>query len=99
MLKDQILTQQMASRLTPCHLAPHLFELVKQKNKTVEQELCNSNWITSLCGEIASLVQLEEFVSLWIQIQDTHLHSIARDHGLHQMAMGARWTVHSQVLQ
>lgn len=34
--------------------APHLFELVRRKNKSVAQELTNSAWIQSLRGEITT---------------------------------------------
>jgi hypothetical protein len=57
----------------PRHLAPHLFELVKRKNRSVKLELRNNSWIRSLNGRITTAVQIEEFVSLWIRIQNIHL--------------------------
>jgi len=49
----------------PKFLAPHLFELVKSKNKTVEQELRNNSWIRALRNKITTTTHIEEFVSLW----------------------------------
>lgn len=48
----------------PRNLAPHLFELVKRKNKSVQQELQNSSWIRTLRGRITTAIQIEEFVSM-----------------------------------
>jgi hypothetical protein len=50
--------------LTPRNLAPHLFELVSRKNKSVVIEINDGNWIRSLRGKITSTVQIEEFVFL-----------------------------------
>lgn len=47
----------------PRNLAPHLFELVKRKNKSVQQEIRNNSWIRSLRGRITNTVQVKEFVS------------------------------------
>ena len=55
------------------NLAPHLFVLVKRKNRTVKQELSNNAWIKALRGKITSATHVEEFVSLWIHVQDVHL--------------------------
>ena len=55
------------------NLAPHLFALVKRKNRTVKQELSNNTWIKALRGKITSATHVEEFVSLWIRVQDVHL--------------------------
>ena len=55
------------------NLAPHLFALVKRKNRTVKQELSNNAWIKALRGKITSATHVEEFVSLWIHVQDVHL--------------------------
>jgi hypothetical protein len=57
----------------PRYLAPNLFRLATRKNRTVIQELRNNNWIRSLRGRITSATHVEEFVSLWIRIQDVHL--------------------------
>jgi hypothetical protein len=57
----------------PKNLAPHLFQLVRRKNKTVQQELTNDAWIETLRGEISTATQLQEFVSLWVCIQDVNL--------------------------
>ena len=48
----------------PCNLAPHLFSLVRRKNKSVAQELSNSAWINPLRNKITTTTQIEEFVSL-----------------------------------
>ncbi|WVZ92634.1 hypothetical protein U9M48_038683, partial [Paspalum notatum var. saurae] len=55
------------------NLAPHLFELVKRKNRTVAQELSNNAWIRTLKNKVTTTTQIEEFVSLWIRLQHTHL--------------------------
>ncbi|KAG2576022.1 hypothetical protein PVAP13_6NG036500 [Panicum virgatum] len=57
----------------PRNLAPHLFELVRRKNKSVAQELTNLAWIQSLRRKITTTTQVEEFVSLWIRIQPVSL--------------------------
>jgi hypothetical protein len=54
--------------MAPRHLA-QLFNLIKRKNKTVNQELQNNNWNRPLCGKITTATQLEEFISLCIWIQ------------------------------
>lgn len=40
------------------------------RNKTVQQELDQDTWIRSLRNKITTATQLQEFVSLWIRIQD-----------------------------
>jgi hypothetical protein len=57
----------------PKYLAPSLFTMVRRKNKSVQQELRNNNWIRSLRGHITTATHIEEFVSLWIRIQEVHL--------------------------
>ena len=57
----------------PRYLAPNLFRLVSRRNRTVQQELRNNNWMHKLGRKITSAVHIEEFVSLWIRIQDVHL--------------------------
>jgi hypothetical protein len=57
----------------PKYLAPNLFRLASRKNRTVQQELRNNNWICSLRGRITTATHIEEFVSLCIRIQDVHL--------------------------
>ncbi|WVZ89665.1 LOW QUALITY PROTEIN: hypothetical protein U9M48_036039 [Paspalum notatum var. saurae] len=59
--------------MAPRNLAPHLFELVPRKNKSVACEINGGNWIRSLRSKITSTVQIEEFVSLWITLQDFQL--------------------------
>jgi len=63
----------------PRNLAPHLFELVQRKHKTVAQELANNSWISALQNKITNATQLEEFVSLWIRIQGVLLNSEIED--------------------
>ena len=65
--------------VAPRNLAPHLFLLVTRKNKTVQQELQNKNWIRSLRGKITTATHIEEFVSLWIRIQNVQLLPGVRD--------------------
>lgn len=72
--------------VAPRYLAPNLFRLVSRKNRTVQQELINNNWVRSLRGRITSTVHIEEFVSLWIRIQDVHLQHNVRDSAIW------RWT-------
>jgi hypothetical protein len=59
--------------MAPRNLAPHLFELVSRKNKSVAIEINDGNWIRSLRGKITSTVQIEEFVSLLFRLHDFHL--------------------------
>ena len=63
----------------PKYLAPHLFDLVRRKNKSVQQELRNYSWVRSLRGRITSAFQVEEFVSLWIRLQNIQLTPGVRD--------------------
>jgi len=63
----------------PRYLAPNLFQLASGKNRTVQHELRNNNWIRSLRGRITSAVHIEEFISLWVRIQDVHLQQGIRD--------------------
>ena len=63
----------------PKYLAPNLFQLANRKNRTVQQELCNDNWIRSLGHRITTATHVEEFVSLWIRIQDVHLTQGVKD--------------------
>jgi len=63
----------------PCNLAPHLFDLVRRKNNSVAHELTNNTWIKSLRGKITTTVQIEEFVSLWIRLQQVHLQPETQD--------------------
>jgi hypothetical protein len=57
----------------PRNLAPHLFELVRRKNRSVQQELHNHAWIWALRGRITTATHVEEFVSLWIRLQNIQL--------------------------
>jgi len=65
--------------VAPRNLAPHLFLLVTRKNKMVQQELQNNNRIHSLRGKITTATHIEEFVSLWIRIQNVQLLLGVRD--------------------
>jgi hypothetical protein len=53
----------------PRYLVPHLFMLVRRKNRTVRQELQNGNKIRSLRTKITTTIQIQEFVGLWIRIK------------------------------
>jgi hypothetical protein len=57
----------------PRYLASNLFKLAPRKNRAVQHELWNNNWIRSLRERITSAVHIEEFMSLWVRIQDVHL--------------------------
>ena len=48
----------------PRNLAPHLFELARRKNISVQQELHNHSWIRALRGTITTATHVEEFISL-----------------------------------
>ena len=74
----------------PRNLAPHLFELVKSKNKSVEQELCNVAWIRILSSNITTTIQFEELLSLWIRLQNVQLQPEIRD------SIAWRWTPDGQ---
>lgn len=52
----------------PRYLAPHLFMLVRRKNRMVRQELHNGNWIKSLQRHITTTTQIQEFIGLWIRL-------------------------------
>ena len=52
----------------PRYLAPHLFKLVRRKNRTVRQKLHNGNWIRALRVHITTTTQLQEFIGLWIRL-------------------------------
>ena len=64
----------------PRYLAPHLFQLVRRKNRTVSQELRNGNWIRSLRAHVTTTTtQLQEFIGLWIRLQGVQLQSDVQD--------------------
>jgi hypothetical protein len=84
--KAQFWHHNWLDREAPKHLAPHLFQLILRKNRTVQQELRNNNWMRSLRGRITSAIHIEEFVSLWVRIQDVHLQQGAQD------SITWRWT-------
>jgi hypothetical protein len=52
----------------PRYLASNLFQLAPRKNRIVQHELRNNNWIRSLRERITSVVHIEEFISLWVRI-------------------------------
>lgn len=56
----------------PRNLTQNLFQLAKRKNKTVHQEQVENAWIRSL-RDITSAIHVEEFISLWIRIQNVQL--------------------------
>ena len=57
----------------PKNLALHLFELARRKNKSMQQELYTHSWIRALRGRITTATHVEEFVSLWIRLQNVQL--------------------------
>lgn len=63
----------------PKFLAPNLFMLVRRKNRSVQQELHNNNWIRTFMGRITTATLIEEFVSLWIRLQNIHLNQGVND--------------------
>jgi hypothetical protein len=63
----------------PRNLAPQLFELVRRKNRSVQQELQNDGCIRSLRGKITTATHQEEFISLWIRIQNIQLQPGVQD--------------------
>jgi hypothetical protein len=66
----------------PCHLAPSLFAISRTKNGSVFMELRDNHGINALRGRITTATQMQEFVSLWIKTQDTHLTPGLRDSNL-----------------
>lgn len=56
----------------------------------MQQELTNNNWIRTLRGKIATAIQIEEFASLWIHIQNVHLHLDEED------KIAWKWTADGQ---
>jgi len=46
--------RQLKGIWTWANLITHLFQLVRRKNKTVQQELTNNNWIRTLRGKITT---------------------------------------------
>jgi hypothetical protein len=58
----------------------HLALLVKRKNISVQLELRNNSWIRLLSGRITTAIQVEEFVSPWIRIQNINLTPGVRDY-------------------
>jgi hypothetical protein len=42
-------------------------------------ELRNNHWINAIQNRITTATQIQEFVSLWIRTQDTHLTPVTRD--------------------
>ncbi|CAD6266690.1 unnamed protein product [Miscanthus lutarioriparius] len=63
----------------PRYLALNLFRLISRRNRMVQQELRINNWMHKLGRKITSAVHIEEFVSLWIRIQDVHLQQGVQD--------------------
>jgi hypothetical protein len=45
----------------------------------VRQELQNNAWIRALMGKITTTTHIEEFVSLWLRIQNVQLFPGVRD--------------------
>jgi hypothetical protein len=56
-----------------------LFQLVRRKNRTVHQELRNNTWTRVLRDKITTATHIEEFVSLWLRIQNVQLFPGVRD--------------------
>lgn len=72
-MKTQFWHHSWVDGEAPRNLAPHLFELVRRKNRSVQQELHNHAWIRALRGRITTATHVEEFVSLWIRLQNIQL--------------------------
>lgn len=51
----------------PRYFAPHLFRLVRRKNRTVSPELQNVNWIRFLRARLTTSIHIQEFIGLWIR--------------------------------
>jgi hypothetical protein len=52
---------------------------VHKKNRTVHQELHNDNWIKALRARITTTTQLQEFIGLWIRLQNVQLQPDVQD--------------------
>jgi len=63
----------------PRNLAPHLFGLVRRKNRLVQHELHNHTCIRALRARITTVTHVEEFVSLWIRIHNIQLQPGVQD--------------------
>ncbi|PNT75534.1 hypothetical protein BRADI_1g34168v3 [Brachypodium distachyon] len=57
---------------TPRDRWPGLFAIASRKNRTVQKELTNRNWVRALL-RIDTTQQINDFVTLWECIQETHL--------------------------
>jgi hypothetical protein len=58
--------------VAPADIAPNLFILTRLKKLTVEQAMVNDRWMTGL-NRINNEVQLREYTTLWIKLQDMNL--------------------------
>ncbi|WVZ93661.1 LOW QUALITY PROTEIN: hypothetical protein U9M48_039626, partial [Paspalum notatum var. saurae] len=67
--------------LRPRDLAPLIYLISRRKNRTVQDALCNSNWIRDLNLQSASLSgsHLVEYCSLWSQVNRVQLHPATPD--------------------
>lgn len=74
-------------REVPRNLAPHLFQLVRRKNRTVQEELHNGAWIHSVRDKITTATYSEEFVSLWISSRHHSLEMDGQRLLLHQISI------------
>ena len=61
----------------------------------MQQELQNNNWMRSLRRKITSAVHTEEFVSLWIRIQDVHLQQGVQDSIIWQWTQDGTYSTRS----
>jgi hypothetical protein len=53
----------------PKVIAPHLFALAHFKNRTVQKELQNNNWIRAV-RHLSTSKELQEFINLWGQVRN-----------------------------
>jgi hypothetical protein len=56
----------------PADIAPNMFILTGLKKLTVEHAMVNDRWMTGL-NRINNEVQLREYTTLWIKLQDMNL--------------------------
>jgi exonuclease III len=58
--------------------APELFKIATRKNRSVNKEMHDNNWIRSI-ARLSSPAQLIEYINLWMLLSETHLDPGHRD--------------------
>ena len=79
----------------PRYLVPHLFMLVRMKNRMVRQELHNGNRIKTLQMCITTTTHIQEFIGLWIRLQNVQLQSKVEDSIIWKWTADGNYSTHS----